>query len=151
MKRESLMNVVSSHGQLVSEIDIVRYARYLRRNVRNLAWIAGMLAILFLILHPVSALATQQGGGMPFDDTLKKIRDSATGPLAAGLAIVGVIVAGGTLIFGGEIGGFFKSLMFIVLVASMLVGADNILNNLQVQGASGLGAEVTEAPGLSSS
>lgn len=143
--------MIALSNPAIAELEVMRYSRFLRRNIRNLAWIAGMLAILFLILHPVSALATQQGGGMPFDDTLKKIRDSATGPLAAGLAIVGVIVAGGTLIFGGEIGGFFKSLMFIVLVASMLVGADNILNNLQVQGASGLGAEVTEAPGLSSS
>jgi type IV secretion system protein VirB2 len=140
--------MIALSNPAIAELEVMRYSRFLRRNIRNLAWLAAVLVAAYFLFHPVNVFAGQQGGGMPFDDTLTKIRKSATGPLAAGLAIVGVIVAGGTLIFGGEIGGFFKSLMFIVLVASMLVGADNILNNLQVQGANNLGAEITEAPGI---
>jgi type IV secretion system protein VirB2 len=124
---------------VVFDQSVERYVRFLQRHWLVVSCLALFIVWLFL---PVNAFANGNGGSMPFDDTLNKIRASATGPLAAGLAIVGVIVAGGTLIFGGEIGGFFKSLMFIVLVASMLVGGDNILNNLQVSNATGLGAGI---------
>jgi type IV secretion system protein TrbC len=39
-------------------------------------------------------------------------------------------VAGGILIFGGELNAFFRTLIFIVLVMALLVGANNIMTNL---------------------
>ena len=53
-----------------------------------------------------------------------------TGPVAFTLSIVGIVVAGGILIFGGELNAFFRSLIFIVLVMALLIGANNIMTNL---------------------
>jgi type IV secretion system protein VirB2 len=40
------------------------------------------------------------------------------------------VVAGGILIFGGELNAFFRTMIFIVLVMALLVGANNIMTNL---------------------
>ncbi|HRB22092.1 MAG TPA: TrbC/VirB2 family protein [Nitrosomonas sp.] len=58
------------------------------------------------------------------------LRNSVTGPVAFTLSIVGIVVAGGILIFGGELNAFFRTLIFIVLVMALLVGANNIMTNL---------------------
>jgi hypothetical protein len=36
----------------------------------------------------------------------------------------------GILIFGGELNAFFRTLIFIVLVMALLVGANNVMTNL---------------------
>ena len=51
-------------------------------------------------------------------------------PVAFTLSIVGIVVAGGILIFGGELNAFFRTLIFIVLVMALLIGAQNIMTNL---------------------
>ena len=57
------------------------------------------------------------------------------------LSIIGIVVAGGVLIFGGELNGFFRTLIFIVLVMALLVGAQNMMGTFF-----GRGAEIAEAP-----
>jgi type IV secretion system protein VirB2 len=47
------------------------------------------------------------------------------------------------LIFGGDLNGFFKTLIFIVLVTALIVAADNTLRTLQA------GAEITPPPTMS--
>ncbi|TXH91674.1 MAG: conjugal transfer protein TrbC, partial [Thauera aminoaromatica] len=49
--------------------------------------------------------------------------------------------AGGILIFGGELNGFFRTLIFIVLVMALLVGAQNMMSSFF-----GRGAEIAGAP-----
>jgi len=44
-------------------------------------------------------------------------------------------VAGGILIFGGELNGFFRTLIFIVLVMALLVGAQNMMSTFFGRGA----------------
>jgi type IV secretion system protein VirB2 len=39
------------------------------------------------------------------------------------------------LIFGGDLNGFFRTLIFIVLVMALLVGAQNIMSTLFARGA----------------
>lgn len=51
-------------------------------------------------------------------------------PVAFTLSIIGIVVAGGILIFGGELNAFFRTLIFIVLVMALLVGANNVMTNL---------------------
>ena len=58
-----------------------------------------------------------------------------TGPVAFSLSIIGIVVAGGVLIFGGDLNGFFRTLIFIVLVMALLVGAQNIMSTLFARGA----------------
>lgn len=75
------------------------------------------------------------GGGLPYESALVKLQQSATGPVAFVLSIVGIVVAGGTLIFGGDLSGFFRTMVILVLVIGILVSSVNVLQTLFGQGA----------------
>ncbi|MCW5608934.1 MAG: TrbC/VirB2 family protein [Nitrosomonas sp.] len=90
-----------------------------------------MFIFLTLLLFANNALAAVgAGGALPYESWLVNLRNSVTGPVAFTLSIVGIVVAGGILIFGGELNAFFRTLIFIVLVMALLVGANNIMTNL---------------------
>ena len=61
---------------------------------------------------------------------LNNLRASATGPVAFAFGIIGIVVAGGILIFGGDLNGFFRTMLVIVLVMALLVTANNIMSDL---------------------
>ncbi len=85
----------------------------------------------FLLIAPEFALASVGGGGgLPYEGWLVNLRNSVTGPVAFSVSIIGIVIAGGTLIFGGELTAFFRTLVFIVLVMALLVGAQNLMTNL---------------------
>ncbi len=90
-----------------------------------------LMLFLCLLMLADSALASVGGGGqLPYESWLVNLRSSVTGPVAFTLSIVGIVVAGGILIFGGELNAFFRTLIFIVLVMALLIGANNIMTNL---------------------
>ncbi len=91
----------------------------------------SILFCLCLLMLAESAFASVGGGGqLPYESWLVNLRNSVTGPVAFTLSIVGIVVAGGILIFGGELNAFFRTLIFIVLVMALLIGANNIMTNL---------------------
>ena len=90
--------------------------------------IAFLFALLFSVENAQAAVGA--GGALPYETWLVNLRNSVTGPVAFTLSIVGIVVAGGILIFGGELNAFFRTLIFIVLVMALLVGANNIMTNL---------------------
>lgn len=108
-------------------------------NNRSICYL-GMFAIFAIfLLAPEHAFASAgTGGSLPYEDWLVNLRKSVTGPVAFTLSLIGIVVAGGILIFGGELNGFFRTLVFIVLVMALLVGAENMLS-----GFFGRGAEIT--------
>ena len=85
---------------------------------------------LFLLSMDQAHATVGAGGALPYETWLVNLRNSVTGPVAFTLSIVGIVVAGGILIFGGELNAFFRTLIFIVLVMALLVGANNIMTNL---------------------
>ena len=92
--------------------------------------------LLFVLLLPEQAAAsTGTGGSLPYESWLTNLQNSVTGPVAFALSIVGIVVAGGVLIFGGDLNGFFRTLIFIVLVMAFLVGAQNIMSTFFGRGA----------------
>jgi type IV secretion system protein VirB2 len=94
------------------------------------------LLFAFLLLSPDFTFASEGGGGgLPYETWLTNLRNSVTGPVAFALAIIGIVVAGGVLIFGGDLNGFFRTLIFIVLVMALLIGAQNILGTFFGRGA----------------
>ncbi|WP_131774893.1 TrbC/VirB2 family protein [Legionella anisa] len=106
-------------------------------NHKNL-WMMGAIILLFLLItHP--ACASSAGGGLPFDSWLTKIQKSITGPFAFSAAIIGLVAAGATLIFGGDMNGFMRTLVFFVLVLSFLVAAQNTMTAI-----TGKGAEISK-------
>ncbi|UGA48855.1 TrbC/VirB2 family protein (plasmid) [Bradyrhizobium quebecense] len=91
------------------------------------------LALGLLIAHP--ALASS-GGSLPWESPLEQIQKSITGPVAGFIALAAVAVAGGMLIFGGELNDFARRLIYIVLVAGILLGATQIVALFGSTGAS---------------
>ncbi|PTQ87392.1 type IV secretion system protein VirB2 [Nitrosomonas nitrosa] len=89
-----------------------------------------LLSLSLLLLSEGVQAAVGAGGALPYESWLVNLRNSVTGPVAFTLSIVGIVVAGGILIFGGELNAFFRTLIFIVLVMALLVGANNIMTNL---------------------
>ncbi len=102
-------------------------------NYRSLWTIGAIILLLLFITHP--ACASSAGGGLPFDSYLTRIQKSITGPFAFTAAIIGLVGAGATLIFGGEMNGFLRTLLFIVLVLSFLVAAQNTMTAITGKGA----------------
>ena len=96
--------------------------------------ILGVALLLLIVAHPAFASNTS-GGGLPFDDWFTKIRQSVTGPFAFTASIVGLVGAGATPIFGGDMNGFLRTLIFIVLVLCFLVAAQNTIAAITGQGA----------------
>ena len=90
--------------------------------------------VILLITDPAFASASQ-GGGLPYESWLNSLRQSVTGPVAFALSIIGIVVAGGVLIFGGELNAFFRTLIFLVLVMALLVGTQNLMSGLFGTGA----------------
>ena len=104
---------------------------------RNAVFYLGLLALLaFFVLAPHTAFASEgTGGSLPYESWLTNLRNSVTGPVAFTLSLIGIVVAGGILIFGGELNGFFRTLIFIVLVMAFLVGAQNMMSSFFGRGA----------------
>lgn len=92
------------------------------------------LALLVLLAAPAWA-SEGTGGSLPYESWLTNLRNSVTGPVAFALSIIGIVIAGGVLIFGGDLNGFFRTLVFLVLVMALLVGAQNVMGQFFGRGA----------------
>ncbi|MDL2406158.1 TrbC/VirB2 family protein [Rhizobium calliandrae] len=95
-------------------------------------WLSATAAVL--IARP--AFASSGGGGLPWEGPLQQIQESITGPVAGYIALAAVAIAGGMLIFGGELNDFARRLVYIVLVAGVLLGATQIVGLFGATGAS---------------
>lgn len=73
--------------------------------------------------------STGGGGSLPYETWLDTLRQSVTGPVAFAISIIGIVVAGSVLIFGGDLNGFFRSLIFLVLVMALIIGANNLMTS----------------------
>jgi type IV secretion system protein VirB2 len=94
-----------------------------------------LLAFLVLLAPPTASASVGTGGSLPYESWLESLRNSVTGPVAFTLSIVGIVIAGGVLIFGGDLNGFFRTLIFLVLVMALIVGAQNVMSTLFARGA----------------
>lgn len=96
----------------------------------------GVLLTLCVITMPHEAYAAgTAGGGLPYESALTRLRASITGPVAFTLSLIGIVGAAGVLIFGGELTGFLRMMVFLVLLIAILVGAQNVLTTLFAAGA----------------
>ena len=102
---------------------------------RRTILIGGGLVLSFAIGLVEPALASS-GGGLPWEGPLQQIQQSITGPVAGFIALAAVAIAGGMLIFGGELNDFARRLMYVVLVAGILLGATQIVGLFGASGAS---------------
>lgn len=105
----------------------------------------SLLAFAVLALSVAAAASpafASSGGSLPWEGPLEQIQESITGPVAGYIALAAVAIAGGMLIFGGELNDFARRLMYVVLVAGILLGATTIVGLFGATGASiGLSSE----------
>ncbi|MDN7880110.1 TrbC/VirB2 family protein [Burkholderia aenigmatica] len=94
-----------------------------------------LVCALLLLLPEHAHASSSSGGGLPYEGWLANLRSSVTGPVAFTLSLIGIVIAGGVLIFGGDLNGFFRTLVFLILVMSLLVGAQNFMSSFFGQGA----------------
>ncbi|AYM14826.1 MULTISPECIES: TrbC/VirB2 family protein [Agrobacterium] len=95
----------------------------------------GILTAFFGISVAAPVFASS-GGSLPWEGPLEQIQESITGPVAGYIALAAVAIAGGMLIFGGELNDFARRLVYVVLVAGILLGATTIVGLFGATGAS---------------
>ena len=99
-------------------------------------YVCAGLVLAFILFAPHPAFAAEgTGGSLPYESWLTNLRNSVTGPVAFALSTIGIVVAGGVLVLGGDLNGFFRTLIFLVLVMALLVGAQNVMSTFFGRGA----------------
>jgi type IV secretion system protein VirB2 len=101
-----------------------------------------VLAFMFIALSLAlsltdTALAAGGSGGsgsssttMPWEAGLKVLTDSISGPVATAIGLIALVAAGAALIFGGDMTGFMRTSVYIVLVLGIIMSAANLLKAL---------------------
>lgn len=91
----------------------------------------ALMMLLLLLVMPGVALAGGTGAAdLPYEEGLEVLMDSLTGPVAFGISVIGVVAAGAMLIFGGDMTGFMRSMVFVVLVIGLMVSAAGVLDKM---------------------
>ncbi len=104
--------------------------------MQNKKSVPAIAAIAMAAIASASPTLASSGGSLPWEGPLEQIQESITGPVAGYIALAAVAIAGGMLIFGGELNDFARRLVYVVLVAGILLGATTIVGLFGATGAS---------------
>jgi type IV secretion system protein TrbC len=88
------------------------------------------LLVLLCMFAPLAAFAQETTKTLPYEQGLGVLYTSLTGPVPFAISLVGIVACGAMLIFGGEISGFMRTLVFIVLVVAVIVQATSVIDLL---------------------
>ena len=83
-----------------------------------------IVALAWLFTQKAHAAAA---GNLPWEAPLTAIATSLTGPVAYAIGLIGIAIAGGTMLWGGELSEFGRRACMIGLVVSVLVFAAPLL------------------------
>jgi type IV secretion system protein VirB2 len=97
-------------------------------NKASFRWITDPLLWMALLLFPAIALAEAK---LPYEGGLEALKESFTGTVPFVISLAGIVGCGAMLIFGGEISGFMRTMVFIVLVVAVIVQASAIITFLK--------------------
>jgi type IV secretion system protein TrbC len=97
-----------------------------RRPSRFLSRIASLNALAFAVSIRAHAAAA---GRLPWEAPMTAIATSLTGPVAYAIGLIGIAIAGGTMLWGGELTEFGRKACMIGLVVSVLVFAAPMLSS----------------------
>ena len=95
-----------------------------KRSVGGFRTGAILLAIQTLA---VRAYGAANGAGLPWEKPMTLIATSLTGPVAYAIGLIGICIAGGTLLFGHELGEVGRRACMIGLVVAVLIFAAPML------------------------
>lgn len=119
----------------INPVSAFNTAAFFSRESGKFLLMALAVLTVFLLLPGAAHAAEGTGGGLPYEGWLANLRNSITGPFAFTAALIGIVGAGAVLIFGGELNGFLRTIIFIVLVMALIVGAQNLMSGLFGRGA----------------
>ena len=89
---------------------------------------ASRLATLMTLLWAFSVrLHAAAAGNLPWERPMQTIATSLTGPVAYAIGLIGIAIAGGTMLWGGELTEFGRRACMVGLVVSVLVFAAPML------------------------
>lgn len=109
---------------------LFKEARQWRRVVVLGALVAGLALLFPDLAHASSSSSSSTGGALPWEGGLTTFTNSLKGPVAFAFSLVGIIVCGGSLIWGGELPEFARKGLMVVLVIALLVCANSVLTAL---------------------
>ena len=92
--------------------------------------IAGATAGVALSTLHANAFAAAVGAALPWEAPLLNVAQSLTGPVALSVSLIALMVAGGTLVFGGELSEFARRSSVAVLAIAFLVFGAGFMNVL---------------------
>ena len=102
-------------------------------RVFGMAW---MLPVLLLLGTQTLLAGGAGGGGLPWETPLNRVAQSMTGPVALSISLIALMVAGGTLVFGGELSEFARrSCVAVLAIAFLVLGAGFMTTLFGVGGA----------------
>lgn len=102
-------------------------------RVLGMAW---MLPVLLLLGTQTLLAGGAGGGGLPWETPLNRVAQSMTGPVALSISLIALMVAGGTLVFGGELSEFARrSCVAVLAIAFLVLGAGFMTTLFGVGGA----------------
>ena len=95
-----------------------------------------MVAQLLLLMSRSVWAGGGGGGGLPWETPLNAVAMSLTGPVALSISLIALMVAGGTLVFGGELSEFARrSCVAVLAIAFLVLGAGFMTSLFGVGGA----------------
>lgn len=95
------------------------------------------LCLTLLAMHifaPDVMASAGSGSGLPYEDWLTTLKTSISGPFAFVVSFLGVVVCGATLVFGGDLNGFFRGVVVLVMAISFILAANSMMSTLFGQG-----------------
>lgn len=103
--------------------------------MRNFITVAAIFVIMAIFIPGDVFASAGSGGGLPYESWLTNLRQSFTGPVAFSFGLIGIVVAGSILMFGGDLNGFTRTILLLVLVMALVIAANNIMSTFFGQGA----------------
>jgi len=72
-------------------------------------------------------LGAAQAQALPWEGPIQQLQTSLTGPVAKGIGVIALAVAGGMLAFGGELSDFTKRILMVVMALSVMLLASQFM------------------------
>ena len=91
-------------------------------------FLTTLLVVMLVLFAVPEAMASDAACEEMFANPIRAMMSIFTGPVALALAMVGFIICGVALIFGGELQQFIKQMFTVVLVGCVLVGSASVAN-----------------------
>jgi type IV secretion system protein TrbC len=105
-----------------------RQVQWFRRSTAGVLGMRGsaLLALAYAFAARANAAAA---GTLPWERPMTAIATSLTGPVAYAIGLIGIAIAGGAMLWGGELTEFGRRACMIGLVVSVLVFAAPMLSS----------------------